>query len=909
MIDDVADLSRRKQYTATEGQTEFPYPFKIYADTDLLVYRDETLQTLNSGYTVTGVGNDTGGNVVLLTSAQAGTVITIAGNAAVERTADYQQNGPWTSDRLNDEMDKVIVLAQEQRMQLRRAVRGSVREAEIAELPAIADRASKFLFFDEYGNPVGLDADPAQPAVKQDLVSYPAGGDTVVSLGANYTPGAGQLTIALNGVVQVPGVDYVESSTSAVTFTAPLNDGDVVHAMIGTVYNGAVQASYKTVQTITATDGQTVLTTSRSYVPGNDEIEVVLNGLWLTGDSIDYTETDPNTITMTSALIGGDQIKIIYGQTFDVASGGGGGSTTYALTAAETAAGVSPLDVAFEPGDPRRYGAAGDGVTDDSNAVLRAFQVARYSGFVRFRSNNLGGETIYRCASIDVPSNVEVTSDEGVVIEKSGGAAGSAIFQAVATLGAAKAITGSVTTASASMTVADTSGLVEGEPVIIRDATYAYSSVGRNQEINEISTIAGTTVVLKHRPLGTYSSTPEIVPFTTAKRGIVFRGIRTRIPTGVLGGNILFQYAYDCHTIDTRNSGSKDLGGLHFAGCGHCSDRGSQVVDGQSITTTDSGRGIVFTEASNHCFAKGSKTRNVRENVASQRSRVCGFADCEAVAPRMFGFGTNGTGSLDCYVTNCTVQGSYNYGVQSCGVTGQAADKYTQIIGNRIYDSGLAAIRCPSVSGKSTDGFQIAHNIIRNFACRAAAYGIELSYALRPVVAYNHLDGNANATGSIYLGVSCADPQVTYNGCRSNSAGYGIVHEDCLAGVIANNDIRYCDAAKAGIYAAGTGSLDTYVENNTVDNDVRFTNVLGPVYRNNRYALKKDVNRGVATIGDGGTITHGLIAAPTSVIVSGSVTGEFLSVTTKGATTFTVAIKTHANGAGTSQAVSWEARV
>jgi hypothetical protein len=44
-------------------------------------------------------------------------------------------------------------------------------------------------------------------------------------------------------------------------------------------------------------------------------------------------------------------------------------------------------------------------------------------------------------------------------------------------------------------------------------------------------------------------------------------------------------------------------------------------------------------------------------------------------------------------------------------------------------------------------------------------------------------------------------------------------------------------------------------------------------------------------VADGGTITHGLAATPTSVICTPSTAGEFVSVTAKTATTFTVAIK------------------
>jgi len=64
-------------------------------------------------------------------------------------------------------------------------------------------------------------------------------------------------------------------------------------------------------------------------------------------------------------------------------------------------------------------------------------------------------------------------------------------------------------------------------------------------------------------------------------------------------------------------------------------------------------------------------------------------------------------------------------------------------------------------------------------------------------------------------------------------------------------------------------------------------------------------NRGSTSVADGGTISHGLFATPTSVTCSTSVAGEFCSVTALAATTFTVAIRKHDGTAGTTQAIYW----
>ena len=66
---------------------------------------------------------------------------------------------------------------------------------------------------------------------------------------------------------------------------------------------------------------------------------------------------------------------------------------------------------------------------------------------------------------------------------------------------------------------------------------------------------------------------------------------------------------------------------------------------------------------------------------------------------------------------------------------------------------------------------------------------------------------------------------------------------------------------------------------------------------------------GATSVADGGTISHGLAATPTRVTVTPTTAGEMASVTALAATTFTVALKTHAGAAGTTQTVYWDARI
>jgi len=118
----VNDVTPNVQYTATASQTTFAYPFAIFEDADLKVYQvasggtpDDTtdLLTLTTHYTVTGAGTTAGGNVVLVTGATSGDVVTIKRDLAIKRTTDYQNNGDLAAESFNDDLDKLVMMVQQ----------------------------------------------------------------------------------------------------------------------------------------------------------------------------------------------------------------------------------------------------------------------------------------------------------------------------------------------------------------------------------------------------------------------------------------------------------------------------------------------------------------------------------------------------------------------------------------------------------------------------------------------------------------------------------------------------------------------------------------------------------------------------------------------------------------------------
>ncbi len=73
----VADNTSRNQYTATSGQTVFAYTFEIVDKDDIVVLKNGTTLSEGTNYTVSNVGNDSGGNITLTSGATAGDILTL----------------------------------------------------------------------------------------------------------------------------------------------------------------------------------------------------------------------------------------------------------------------------------------------------------------------------------------------------------------------------------------------------------------------------------------------------------------------------------------------------------------------------------------------------------------------------------------------------------------------------------------------------------------------------------------------------------------------------------------------------------------------------------------------------------------------------------------------------------------
>ena len=150
----INNVTRRVVYAAS-GTGPYAFTFEILAATDIAVYRDDTLLTLTTDYTVTINANGTG-SITLTATPTGATQIAIVGNRTIQRLSDFVTGGDFFANTLNNELDQQTIFAQQNAEGLGRAMQAPQTDPTTINmtLPRAADRANKTLNFDANGNPV-----------------------------------------------------------------------------------------------------------------------------------------------------------------------------------------------------------------------------------------------------------------------------------------------------------------------------------------------------------------------------------------------------------------------------------------------------------------------------------------------------------------------------------------------------------------------------------------------------------------------------------------------------------------------------------------------------------------------------------------------------------------------------------
>jgi len=207
----ISDVTRRVVYTGSAGVGPYSFTFEVLANTDIQVYKNTTLLTLTTNYTVTINSNGTG-SVTLVVAATGTDTITIVGDRAIQRATDFVTGGDLFANTLNDEFDSLVIFAQQVDEKADRGLKAPVTDPTDVNmvLPVKATRKGTVLAFDSTtGDPV---AGPALDAVTT-VIAQSANINTVATNIASVNTVAGNNT----NVTTVAGVSGAVTTVAGIS--------------------------------------------------------------------------------------------------------------------------------------------------------------------------------------------------------------------------------------------------------------------------------------------------------------------------------------------------------------------------------------------------------------------------------------------------------------------------------------------------------------------------------------------------------------------------------------------------------------------------------------------------------------------------------------------------------------------
>jgi trimeric autotransporter adhesin len=262
----VSSSTSRASYSGNGSLTTFAYVFKVFDQDDLTVILrasngTETVQTITTDYTVTGVGDVGGGNVVFGTAPASGVTVVILREMDLEQGLDLVPNDPFPAQSLEDSLDKLTFMVQQHNEELGRAIKASRTNVLAGSefVISAADRANKVFSFDgsgdlavtqELGTFQGNWATATVYKVR-DLVKDTSTNNIFLVNAAHTSSGAQPLTTNANSAKYDLIVDAAAAATSAAAAASSATDAETAQTASEAAQAAAeaAQASAETAET------------------------------------------------------------------------------------------------------------------------------------------------------------------------------------------------------------------------------------------------------------------------------------------------------------------------------------------------------------------------------------------------------------------------------------------------------------------------------------------------------------------------------------------------------------------------------------------------------------------------------------------------------------------------------------
>ena len=264
----VSSTTTKNSYSGNGSTTVFAYAFKIFAEADLKVIvrsstGTETTKTLNSDYTVSGVGVTSGGNVTFGSAPASGETVLIRREAALTQTTDYTANDPFPAEDHENALDKLTFHTQQQQEELDRAIKLSRTNTMTSTEFTVgaSDRANKILAFDSSGE-ISVTQElgtfkgnwaASTAYVVRDIVKDTSTNNIFIVNSAHTSSGSQPLTTNANSAKYDLLVDAASATTSAsAAATSATNAANSATAAASSATTASTQASNASTSASTA---------------------------------------------------------------------------------------------------------------------------------------------------------------------------------------------------------------------------------------------------------------------------------------------------------------------------------------------------------------------------------------------------------------------------------------------------------------------------------------------------------------------------------------------------------------------------------------------------------------------------------------------------------------------------------
>jgi len=226
----VTSTNQKVQFNGNGSTTVFAYNFKIFASSDLSVILrsaagTETVQQLTTNYTVSGVGEASGGNVTMGTAPASGTTLTILRVQPNLQGLDLVPNDPFPAGSMEDALDKLTFMVQTHDEEIGRSIKASKTNviADSEFTVSATDRANKLFSFDSSGNlsiaqELGTyrgDWATSTAYAVRDLAKDTSTGNIFICVTAHTSSGSQPLTTNTDSAKWALIVDAASATTSA----------------------------------------------------------------------------------------------------------------------------------------------------------------------------------------------------------------------------------------------------------------------------------------------------------------------------------------------------------------------------------------------------------------------------------------------------------------------------------------------------------------------------------------------------------------------------------------------------------------------------------------------------------------------------------------------------------------------